>query len=45
MNIFITGATGFLGSWLTKSLYESNNVVALIRDWIPKSDLMEVIDI
>lgn len=44
MNIFITGATGFLGSWLTKYLYKSNNIVALIRDWIPKSDLIGIID-
>lgn len=39
-NIFITGATGFLGSWLTNYLYDSNNIVALVRDWIPKSDLI-----
>ena len=40
-NIFITGCTGFLGSWLTKSLLEkSGNVIGLIRDWVPKSNLI-----
>lgn len=40
-NVFITGCTGFLGSWLTKSLVEkSANVVGLIRDWVPKSNLI-----
>lgn len=32
-NVFVTGATGFLGSWLTKALLEKGaSVVALIRD-------------
>jgi CDP-glucose 4,6-dehydratase len=40
-NIFVTGATGFLGSWLTKYLLEKNaNITALIRDWVPKSKLI-----
>jgi CDP-glucose 4,6-dehydratase len=40
-NIFITGATGFLGSWLTKYLLEENsNITALVRDWVPGSDLI-----
>ena len=40
-NVFITGATGFLGSWLTKYLLEENsNITALVRDWIPKSKLI-----
>lgn len=39
-NIFITGATGILGSWLTKSLvYQGANIIALIRDFVPKSNL------
>lgn len=39
-NVFITGATGFLGSWLTKYLVDAGaNVVALVRDEIPKSNL------
>lgn len=39
-NIFITGCTGLLGSWLTKSLTEKGgNVVGLVRDLVPKSNL------
>lgn len=37
-NVFITGADGFLGSWLTQHLVVLGaNVVCLIRDVIPKS--------
>jgi len=36
--VFITGATGLLGSWLTGELAARNaDVVALIRDGVPKS--------
>jgi len=39
-NVLVTGATGFVGSWLTKSLVEKKaNVVALVRDHIPDSPL------
>lgn len=39
-NVFITGCTGLLGSWLTKSLVNKEaNVVGLIRDLVPKSNL------
>src|SRR3990172_4884507 len=39
-NVLVTGSTGFLGSWLTKLLVEKGaNVVALIRDHVPKSPL------
>ena len=39
-NVFITGCTGLLGSWLTKSLSERGaNVVGLIRDLVPQSNL------
>ena len=39
-NIFITGCTGLLGSWLTKKLVENgSNVIGLIRDTVPKSNL------
>lgn len=36
--VFVTGANGFLGSWLTKELVEKKaKVVALIRDQLPDS--------
>ncbi|MCJ7444966.1 MAG: GDP-mannose 4,6-dehydratase [Methanotrichaceae archaeon] len=39
-NIFITGCTGLLGSWLTETLVEQGaNVIGLIRDTVPKSNL------
>jgi len=39
-NVFITGCTGLLGSWLTKALVERGaNVTGLIRDLLPKSNL------
>ena len=39
-NVFVTGCTGLLGSWLTMALAESGaNVVGLIRDWVPRSNL------
>ena len=38
--MFLTGATGLVGSWLTKFLIdEGANVVALVRDIVPKSIL------
>lgn len=38
----ITGATGILGSWLTKQLLEAKaDVVCLIRDWVPTSELIQ----
>jgi len=40
-HVFITGATGFVGSWLTRALVEQGSyVVALIRDWDPQSELI-----
>jgi CDP-glucose 4,6-dehydratase len=39
--VFITGATGLLGSWLTKRLIkEKAQVFALIRDFDPQSELI-----
>lgn len=39
-NVFVTGCTGLLGSWLTKALVERKaNVTGLIRDYIPGSNL------
>lgn len=38
--VFVTGATGLLGSWLTQTLVKADaSVVALIRDWVPESEL------
>ena len=38
---FITGATGLIGGWLTKKLYEAGaDVVCLIRDNVPQSELV-----
>lgn len=38
-NVFITGCTGLLGSWLTKALVERGaNVVGLIRDNVPRAN-------
>lgn len=40
-NVFITGCTGLLGSWLTKILLDKGtNVIGLVRDWVPKSNLI-----
>lgn len=37
----LTGCTGILGSWLTKTLIDLGaDVVGLIRDWIPQSELV-----
>jgi len=39
-NVFVTGCTGLLGSWLTLRLVEEGaNVVGLVRDLVPKSNL------
>jgi len=37
----VTGATGLIGGWLVKRLLEHGaDVVCLIRDWIPQSELV-----
>ena len=39
-NVFVTGGTGFLGSYLVKKLVNSGaNVTVLVRDYIPKSNM------
>lgn len=39
--VFVTGATGLLGGWLVRQLVdEGAEVVALVRDWVPKSTLL-----
>jgi CDP-glucose 4,6-dehydratase len=40
-SVLVTGGTGLLGSWLVKQLIEANaNVVCLVRDWVPQSELV-----
>lgn len=44
--VFVTGCTGLVGSWLTKALLAHEaNVVALIRDSTPQSELVRSADI
>jgi CDP-glucose 4,6-dehydratase len=39
--VFVTGATGLVGSWLVRRLLEANaDVVCLVRDWVPQSELV-----
>jgi CDP-glucose 4,6-dehydratase len=39
--VLVTGCTGLLGSWLCKELISRKaNVVGLIRDWVPRSVLI-----
>ncbi|WP_195431201.1 GDP-mannose 4,6-dehydratase [Clostridium sp. D46t1_190503_E9] len=39
-NVFITGGTGFLGSYLVKKLVNyGSNVTILVRDYIPQSNI------
>src|SRR5436190_3795031 len=38
---FVTGATGLVGSWLVRRLCEAGaDVVCLVRDWVPQSELV-----
>lgn len=40
--VFVTGATGLVGSWLVDELVSLNaDVIVLIRDWVPKSKLIQ----
>lgn len=44
--VFITGATGLVGSWLVKRLLEEEAyVVALVLDWDPQSELIRSGDV
>ncbi len=39
--MFVTGATGLVGAWLVRRLLEQGaDVVALVRDWVPASELV-----
>ncbi len=39
-SVLVTGATGLVGGWLVKRLLAAGaNVVCLVRDWVPQSEL------
>lgn len=39
--VFVTGGTGLVGGWLIRRLVaEGAEVVALVRDWVPRSHLL-----
>jgi CDP-glucose 4,6-dehydratase len=39
--VFVTGASGLLGSWLVRRLLKAGaDVVCLVRDWVPQSELV-----
>ena len=38
--VLVTGATGLVGGWLVRSLLDAEaDVVCLVRDWVPQSEL------
>jgi CDP-glucose 4,6-dehydratase len=39
--VFVTGATGLIGGWLVRRLLDAGaDVVCLVRDWVPQSELV-----
>lgn len=39
--VFVTGATGLVGGWLVRRLLEAKaDLVCLVRDWVPQSELV-----
>lgn len=39
--VLVTGATGLVGGWLTRCLVDAGaDVVCLVRDWVPQSELV-----
>src|ERR1700732_4808222 len=39
--VLVTGATGLVGGWLVRRLLEARaDVVCLVRDWVPHSELL-----
>ena len=41
--VFVTGATGQIGGWLVKRLLQAGaDVVCLVRDWVPQSELVQL---
>lgn len=44
--VLVTGATGLVGSWLVKRLLAAEaDVVCLVRDWVPQSEMVRSNDI
>jgi CDP-glucose 4,6-dehydratase len=44
--VFVTGATGIVGSWLVRRLLDAGAyVVTLVRDWDPQTELVRSGDI
>lgn len=42
--VFVTGATGLVGGWLTRKLVQDGaDVVCLVRDWIPQAELPDAV--
>lgn len=40
-SVFVTGATGLLGSWLVSQLVAADSrVVCLVRDWVPQGEFL-----
>ena len=40
-NVFITGGTGLVGSWMIQRLLaEGAHLIGLVRDWVPESNLV-----
>ena len=41
-SVFVTGASGLLGGWLSKQLLEKGaNVTVLLRDWVPACEFVQ----
>ena len=39
--VFVTGGTGLIGNWLVRRLLDAGaDVVCLVRDWVPQSELV-----
>jgi CDP-glucose 4,6-dehydratase len=39
--VFVTGGTGLVGGWLVRRLLEADaDVVCLVRDWVPQSEMV-----
>ena len=39
---FVTGGTGLVGGWLVRRLLDAGaDVVCLVRDWVPQSELSQ----